>query len=371
MNLIYIVLFVPYAFGNIWIPPPPPIPPIPPKDLGCSTERQNNVIDENKEPGNLTYLDLSNRVLTSLSEDTLVPYPCLQQLYLANNQLQTLPLAVFDKTRRLEFLSLHNNSLTSLDSHLLTGLIKLRHLNMSRNSINSDKISNDVFNCDLKNLYVLDMSYNQLSKLEQPLFDCLTNLKVLKLEHNQIIVVSAEVFAFQKNLKILNLGYNQITDLNSTVFRRIKRIEEIYLQDNKINDMMELFRSSKNLQLLDISSNKLIWFDLSFIPKSLTWMDIHDNQIEYLWNYWSYEGYSLKYLDASFNKIELFEKISIPAAIEIVILKHNLIFHIDGNVFHDKQNLSRVDLSENKIQHIESEIFSSYLQGQTQKRSNL
>ena len=67
---------------------------------------------------------------------------------------------------------------------------------MSRNLLTSDQISNGVFNSDLKNLEVLDLSHNQLSKLEKPLFDFLTSLEVLKLEHNQIIVVSAEVFAF-------------------------------------------------------------------------------------------------------------------------------------------------------------------------------
>ena len=76
-------------------------------------------------------------------------------------------------------------------------------------------------------------------------------------------------------------------------------------------------------------------------------------------------------LDASYNKIERLEKISIPSAIEIVILKHNLINEIDGDSFHDKQNLSRVDLSENKIQRIGPETLTSYLQGQTLKRSNL
>ena len=179
----YFVLFVPYVFGSI------SIPSIPPKDTGCSTERQTNVIDESEGARNVTYLDLSNGIVTSLSGDTLVPYQCLEHLNLANNQLQTLPLAVFDKTRRLEYLTLHNNFLTTLDSHLFTGLIKLRHLNMSRNLITSDQISNGVFNSDLKNLEVLDLSHNQLSKLEKPLFDFLTSLEVLKLEHNQIIAL--------------------------------------------------------------------------------------------------------------------------------------------------------------------------------------
>ena len=81
-------------------------------------ERQTEAIDENQESRNLTYLDFSGNMLTSLSEDTLEAYPYLERLNLANSQLHTLPLAVFDKTRHLECLMLHNNSLTSLSSYL-------------------------------------------------------------------------------------------------------------------------------------------------------------------------------------------------------------------------------------------------------------
>ena len=85
------------------------------------------------------------------------------------------------------------------------------------------------------------------------------------------------------------------------------------LDNNKLKDINGLLQSQTELQNLNVSSNRLQWFDYAFIPKvnfvtgfficwfifslskivykvsfnfqSLEMIDLHDNQIEELGNY--------------------------------------------------------------------------------------
>ena len=55
---------------------------------------------------------------------------------------------------------------------------------------------------------------------------------------------------------------------------------------NKLKDINGLLTSQSELRWLNISANSLAWFDYAFIPKSLKWLDLHENEIEDLGNYY-------------------------------------------------------------------------------------
>ena len=106
----------------------------------------------------------------------------------------------------------------------------------------------------------------------------------------------------------------------------------------------------------NVSSNRLQWFDYAFVPMSLEQLDLHDNNIEEMGNYYKLRsGFSLKTLDASNNKIKSLGRLSLPASLETVILSRNSISSIEANIFEDKANLVRVDLSENRLEHLKLE----------------
>ena len=126
------------------------------------------------------------------------------------------------------------------------------------------------------------------------------------------------------------------------------------LDNNKLEDINGLLTSQTELRWLNISSNKLQWFDYAFIPKNLRWLDIHDNEIEELGNYYNLKGgFNLLTLDASKNRISKLIPISLPTSLEFVYLNDNAIKSIEANTFIEKPLLSRVELKNNRIEHLE------------------
>jgi Leucine-rich repeat (LRR) protein len=103
-----------------------------------------------------------------------------------------------------------------------------------------------------------------------------------------------------------------------------------------------------------VSANKLQWFDYAFIPKNLRWLDIHDNEIEELGNYYALKGgFNLQTLDASRNRINKLIPLSLPTSLEYVFLNENPIRSIEANTFIEKPLLSRVELKSNNLERLE------------------
>ena len=210
-NFVWLLL---YLIGNI-------------SDQVSSCSRENHTLDkvDNQELRNYSTLDFSNRKLKTLDENIFAAHPFLKELNLSDNELSTLPLTVFNKTRHLRKLLLQNNSLTALPSSQFGGLINLNHLNLSRNTIFLHR--HDLFTPDLKNLEILDLSHNRLSKLEASTFDNLTSLQILNLKNNQICTISKDVFALQTNLEVLNLANNKISEVSFIeAFRNLQSLKK-------------------------------------------------------------------------------------------------------------------------------------------------
>ena len=125
------------------------------------------------------------------------------------------------------------------------------------------------------------------------------------------------------------------------------------LDNNLLTDINGLVSSLSRLQWFNVSSNKLLWFDYAFVPMSLEWLDIHNNEIEELGNYYNLKsGFNLKTLDASTNLIKTLTKLSLPVSLESVSLNNNAIRNIENSVFEDKPNLMKVELIGNEIAHL-------------------
>ncbi len=112
------------------------------------------------------------------------------------------------------------------------------------------------------------------------------------------------MFSGVPTLQVLNLAHNNLGPrLNQTVFNPLKELRMLRLDNNRLEDMNGLLTAQSELRWLNMSANRLQWFDYAFVPKSLRWLDLHDNEIEELGNYYSLkDGFRLQTLDASRNK---------------------------------------------------------------------
>jgi len=214
------------------------------------------------------------------------------------------------------------------------------------------------------NLRTLDLGENRLTEVANQDVSGLANLYGLRLAGNRLETVPAEGFANATNLHVLNLAHNRLTAVNQTAFKNLKNLRALRLDNNLLKDINGLVSAQKNLRWLNVSANHLQWFDFAFIPKSLEWLDIHNNRIDRIGNYYSLStGFSLQTFDASFNQIREIEADSLLASLRNIYLNNNKIARIAPESFRSLGNLSRVELQGNEIASLDLSALSVSTEG--------
>ena len=98
------------------------------------------------------------------------------------------------------------------------------------------------------------------------------------------------------------------------------------------------------------------WFDFAFIPKSLEWLDIHNNKIDKIENYFNLSsGFNLQTFDASFNQISEIGDMTLLHGLKNIYLNNNKIVQIAAESFNSLSNLTRVELQNNEMISLVSE----------------
>ncbi|XP_055731642.1 leucine-rich repeat-containing protein 19-like isoform X2 [Salvelinus fontinalis] len=138
---------------------------------GAGTEDQLAVNCSNKTlqfiPSNysqtITKLILSNNliVLSSADEAALRNYVNLIELHLDGNRLTDLPGKLFEAMSKLEVLNLSHNNISRVEPKALAGLVNLRELDLSYNRLQSLPLLDD-----LKKLSILRLGGNTLRDLD-------------------------------------------------------------------------------------------------------------------------------------------------------------------------------------------------------------
>ena len=119
-------------------------------------------------------------------------------------------------------------------------------------------------------------------------FSALTKLYGLRLSGNKLSTIKDDVFANLDNLNVLNLSHNRITMIGERSFKNLNNLRALRLDNNMLVDLNGLVSSLDNLRWLNVSTNNLQWFDFASIPKSLEWLDVHNNRIKRIGNYYRF-----------------------------------------------------------------------------------
>ncbi len=96
-------------------------------------------------------------------------------------------------------------------------------------------------------------------------------------------------------------------------------MQALRLDSNRLEDLNGLLNSQHHLQWLNVSHNRLQWFDYAFIPKSLLWLNARENQIEELGNYYDMQaGFRLVHLDVGGNRLQRIDRQSLVHSLKEV-----------------------------------------------------
>ncbi|CAH0559320.1 unnamed protein product [Brassicogethes aeneus] len=205
----------------------------------------------------LQILDLSYNKLDRLSERTFEGLVRLEMLDLEGNVLSDLPETIFERARiqMLENINLARNKfeVAPLKS-LQRQYFFVSSVDLSHNKL-KDIPADDSIMVNIKNL---DLSFNPLSS------EAVTNVlgepktvRALNLAGTGITDVANLETPF---LNYLNLSHNNISHLNEKIFERTTLLETLDLSNNKINDVSnypKIWDMLHNLQSLNISSNPI------------------------------------------------------------------------------------------------------------------
>ncbi|XP_019951602.2 fibromodulin [Paralichthys olivaceus] len=226
------------------------------------------------------------------------PSTLFTAMYCHNRNLQHVPYV----PSHIKYVYLQHNQITGIQDGVFDNATNLVWVVLFHNQLNSDKIGKNVF-----------------SKLK--------NLDRLLLDHNELTHVPPNL---PKSITDLRLGHNKISKILPRSFEGMANLTSLQLQANVIEDLQGVFKGLKSLILLDMRKNKL--------------RTIPDNLPE-----------RLQQLYLEFNSIE-----SVPAGfftmypkLQFVRLAHNKLTDkgLPSNVF-NISTLTELDLSFNKLEKI-------------------
>ncbi|XP_015178999.1 PREDICTED: slit homolog 3 protein-like [Polistes dominula] len=324
--------------------------------------------------GNLLVLDLSFNTLTKIDSRVFEGLYNLQILKLEHNEIDMLLDGCFASLTNLHTLTLSQNKITRFDpshAHGLTALeqlfldgnrlralhrrvfanlTELKDLSLSGNSLTEIPYAVRV----LHSLKTLDLGNNHVSRIDNESFAGLNELYGLRLVDNKLENVSREAFSTLPALQVLNLANNFIRHVEQSAFAKNPVLRAIRLDGNRLTEIRGAFTSLSTLVWLNVSDNKLLWFDYSYLPSSIEWLDIHANQISELGNYYMVRNaLNIKMLDASFNLVTEISEANVPDSVETLFLNNNRIRTVAAGTFLRKTNLQKVVLYGNEIKNIE------------------
>ncbi|KAJ6592919.1 hypothetical protein B0H19DRAFT_11043 [Mycena capillaripes] len=276
-----------------------------------------------RSPIALTSLDISNAKLSVLDEYTLSLLTSLRTLKLDNNCFQAIPDSLGD-LKWLETLSCAENSLSTLPQNI-GKLQKLETLDVHSNSLS--ELPASLWNC--ASLSRLNVTSNQLVLWHDPPPSASTISDIPPLAYSlELLYLGQNLFTDEilyplmilKELRVLNLSFNDIQNMPLNFFRHLTKLEEVYLSGNELTD----FPSEDLLKLTRLSTLFLNGNRLQRLPqelgkvKSLMILDIGNNQLKYDINNWEFDwnwnfNKNLRYLNLSGNKrLQIKSDVSTP-----------------------------------------------------------
>lgn len=159
----------------------------------------------------------------------------LNSLVLNSNSVRRLTAAVFSTAPNLAFLVLSDNIIDQIEDHAFYGLSNLDELHLERNKI---KVLRRYTFSGAENLQSLDLQTNEIEMIEDGAFD-LPQLIQLQLARNKIKILPSDLCGAWNgafSLEVLDLEYNHIQYLKNPL-RNCHKLNDVHVDNNPIRDV--------------------------------------------------------------------------------------------------------------------------------------
>ena len=177
-------------------------------------------------PSSLTYLGLNYGKISNFPILSLYT-PLLRKIYIANNDIETIPQSAISWLTQLVELEADNNRITNFPSFV---------------------------NCTL--LEGLFMEWNQITVIPRENIEGLTLLRKFYLQHNRLTRMTN--ISYLTSLKDLNIGYNRVTELPVDVFHGLPNLIKLSCEFNLIAALPDVVALLPSLQEFYVQGNRLL-----------------------------------------------------------------------------------------------------------------
>lgn len=323
----------------------------------------------------MVILDLGSNRLRVINGSVFQSQYSLQVISLNDNEIEQILDHSFSSLYNLDTLILAGNRLKELGAYTLNGLYVLKRLELAENEISV--VHELAFaNCTtlqelsldgnlltevpravagLKRLKTLHLRDNALLDVKNAPYLGLQQLETLSLSLNKIVNLSRGSLADLPALKRIELSSNRIRTLDHGVFDDAPGLKAILLENNLLTDINGLFMNLGELRVLNVSRNRISWFDYALISKNLEQLDLSNNKIEDLGNYFEVSALlALTHLDVSKNALKSIGTNTLPDRLVALNAAGNQISSIHQFSFKNKPALRFVDLRNNSLSNLDS-----------------
>lgn len=222
----------------------------------------------------------------------------LKHLSCSNNHLFMLPSSI-GRLQWLEKLEAHNNDLSELPMSLWN-CSSLQVINVTSNVISTWSLPPGSIDLDVavshawgsSSVSLLSDRKGSSSSIAGSSLPALaSSLEELYVGENSLTADSLHPLALLKELEVLNLSFNSIQQLPSSFFRNLVKLRELYLSGNDISAIpTENLQHMVSLEVLFLNGNKLQTLprEISKLTK-LSVMDVGSNVLKYNINNWEFD----------------------------------------------------------------------------------
>ncbi|PSN35325.1 hypothetical protein C0J52_26084 [Blattella germanica] len=253
----------------------------------------------------IRFLNASHNMISALTQlelkGTNVPY--IKVLDFSNNKISVIESAALRNLKDLIFLYLSRNDITLLDEDVFEFNPRLEFLKLDGNFLDLP-VRRPFLN--VPSLKSLDLASCNIRYIPELTFVKVQNLEELRLSHNRMKILNASVFLSVKHLKYLYLSDNLLKELPADLFVSLNDLVTLDLSNNQLQVLHpQVFTVLERLEHLDISRNKLKMLEIGlFTPlMNLKTLHLHKNLLDRINQNQFYALNSLSLLDLSGNHL--------------------------------------------------------------------